>query len=121
MKKKPTRITNRLTTTTLIETVAADLGISKADAHEMVMVTFDAIARANASGHDVAVTNFGTFRSYKVKARQARNPQNGDIVTVPAHQKVGFRVSPTLADAVQRRDRGASIRKAPKGTAKAAE
>lgn len=121
MKKKPTRITSRLTTTKLIETVAADLGIPTSDAHETVMVVFDAIARATASGHDVAITNFGTWLSYRTKARRARNPQNGDVVTVPAHQKVRFRVSPTLADAVHRRDRKASIRKAPKGTAKAAE
>ncbi|MFJ2719422.1 HU family DNA-binding protein [Streptomyces sp. NPDC087437] len=115
-KKRPTPITERLTTTKLIDVVAADLDIPTAEAREAVMATFGAIARAAASGHDVAITNFGTWRSYRVKRRTSRNPQNGEPVIVPAHQKVSFRVGPALADAVRRRDRKASIGKAPKGT-----
>ncbi|MFJ9114437.1 HU family DNA-binding protein [Streptomyces sp. NPDC102394] len=121
MKRKPTRITQRLTTTTLIDVVAADLGTKptgQAPVHDTVMATFDAIARANASGHDVAVTNFGTWFSYRAKAVTRRNPQNDEPIPVPAHQAVRFRVSPTLAELVRRRDRNASIRKAPKGAGK---
>lgn len=121
MKKKPTPITARLTTTRLIEVVAADLGTTPKDAHEMVMTVFSAIARANASGHDVAITNFGTFVSHRVKRGRRRNPQTGEAFTAPAHQKVRFRVSPQLADAVRRRDRKVTIRKAPKGSRTAAE
>lgn len=117
--KRPTPITERLTTTKLIAVVAADLGTKptgQASVHDTVMATFDTIARAAASGHDVAVTNFGTWLSLRVKRRTARNPQNDEPITVAAHQKVRFRVSPQLADMVRRRDRKASIRKAPKGT-----
>ncbi|WP_426568140.1 HU family DNA-binding protein [Streptomyces canus] len=116
MKKKPTPIKARLTTTRLIEVVAADLDTTPAAVRETVMTTFDVIARAAASGHDTAITNFGTFVSYQTKRRKARNPQNGDTVTVPAHRAVRFRIGPALADAVRRRDRKANIRKAPKGT-----
>lgn len=115
MKKKPTRITRRLTTTQLIEVVAADTEISLAEAQRIVTATFDAIARAGASGHDVAVTNFGTWLSYRTKQRTARDPRTGEPVIVAAHQKVRFRVSPQLSDAVRRRDRNATIRKAPRG------
>ncbi|MFD1656949.1 HU family DNA-binding protein [Streptomyces caeni] len=110
-------ITERLTTTTLIDVVAADLGIPTDQARAAVTATFDAIARATASGHDVAVTNFGTWISYRTKQRKARDPRNGEQVMVAAHQKVRFRVSPHLADAVRRRDRKASVRKAPSGRA----
>lgn len=121
MKKKPTPITERLSTTKLIAVVAADLGTSPDVVRDTITATFDAIARAGASGHDVAITNFGTWRSYRTRKWIRRNPQTGQPVPVPAHQAVRFRVSPHLADAVRRRDRKASIRKAPKGSLKAAE
>lgn len=121
MKKKPTPITERLTTTKLIDVVAADCDIPPAQARKIVMATFDTIARAAASGHDVAITNFGTWISYRVKRHKARNPQNDNPVIVNAHQKVRFRVSPQLADAVRRRDRKATIRKALKGSLQASE
>ncbi|MFJ4365111.1 HU family DNA-binding protein [Streptomyces chartreusis] len=120
MKTKPTPIKNRLTTTGLIDVVAADLGVPPEQAHDAVMAVFSAITRANAGGHDVAITNFGTFLSYRTKAQKARNPQTGEAFTTRAHQKVRFRVSPALAGAVRRRDRKATIRKAPKGTRTAA-
>ncbi|MET7477961.1 HU family DNA-binding protein [Streptomyces sp. NPDC005648] len=115
-KKKPTPITKRLTTTTLINHVAADLGTLPDEVRPTVMATFDAIARANASGHDVAITNFVTFVSHQVKRRTVRNPQTGEAIPVPAHRVVRLRVSGHLADAVRRRDRRVTIRKAAKGT-----
>ncbi|WP_416976663.1 HU family DNA-binding protein [Streptomyces sp. T028] len=116
MKKKPTPITTRLTTTRLIEVVAEDLGTTPKAVRDTVMAVFDAIARATASGHDVNVTNFGTWVSYRVKQRTARNPQNGDTFPVGAHRAVRFRVAPHLREAARLRDRKATIRKAPKGS-----
>lgn len=115
MKKKPTPITERLSTTGLIAVVAADLGTSPAAVRDTVMATFDAIARASASGHDVAITNFVTFISRRTKKTLRHNPGTGEMFTSPAHQTVRVRVSNHLADAVRRKDRRVSIRKAPKG------
>ncbi|MFJ2004746.1 HU family DNA-binding protein [Streptomyces chartreusis] len=120
MKKKPTPITGRLTTTGLAEVVAADLGTTPKEAYETVATVFSAIVRANAAGHDVAITNFGTFISYRAKRSRRRNPQTDEPFTVPAHQKVRFRVSPQLAEAVRKRNRKATVHKAPKGTRTAA-
>ncbi|MCI3277477.1 HU family DNA-binding protein [Streptomyces cylindrosporus] len=117
MKKKPTRITERLNTTKLIEVVAADLDTTPAAVRPMVMATFNAIARANASGYDVAITNFVTFFSRKLKRAKRRNPRTGEMIMSPAHQVVRFRVSDHLADAVRRQDRKVTISKAAKGTA----
>jgi nucleoid DNA-binding protein len=119
--RKPTPVKHRLNTTQLIEHVAADLGTAPAAVRDTVIATFDVIARANASGHDVAITNFVTFVSYKVKRRNRRNPQTGEIFTAAPHQAVRLRVSEHLADAVRRRDRKVTIRKATKGARKPAE
>ncbi|MFF9310143.1 HU family DNA-binding protein [Streptomyces sp. NPDC014748] len=115
-KRRPTPITGRLTTTKLIDVVAADLDADPKQVRDTVMATFDAIARATAGGHDVAITNFGTWVSYRVKRHKARDPRTGESLVVAAHQKVRFRVSDSLAAAVRRRDRKATIRKAPKGS-----
>ncbi|WP_262059723.1 HU family DNA-binding protein [Streptomyces sp. STR69] len=114
--KKPVRITAPLNTTGLVDVVAADLDISQAQAHDAVMAVFGAITRATASGHKVAITNFGTWLPSRAKPRIFRNPQTGEAITVEAHQVVRFRVSPGLADAVRRRDRHADIRKQPRST-----
>ncbi|MET7776270.1 HU family DNA-binding protein [Streptomyces mirabilis] len=113
---KLTRITKPLTTTSLIDVVAADVDMPTDQVHEVVMATFNVIARATASGHKVAVTNFGTWVPYRAKRRMSRNPQNGQPVTVAAHQAVRFRTSDRLAELVRNRDRRASIRKLPKGS-----
>ncbi|MFF8406962.1 HU family DNA-binding protein [Streptomyces sp. NPDC015684] len=120
-KRRLTTIDTRLNTTRLIEVVAADMDTTPDAVRDTVMTTFDAIARANASGYDVAITNFVTFISHLVKRANRRNPQTGETFTSPAHQVVRFRVSDHLADAVRRRDRKVTIRKAPKGTRTPAE
>ncbi|MFJ8153896.1 HU family DNA-binding protein [Streptomyces sp. NPDC094468] len=111
LKARRTPITERLTTTTLIEVVAADLGRKPADVRDTITATFDAIARANASGQDVAISRFVTFRAYRVPSRTARNPATGELMKVPAHRVIRFRVSDYLADAVRRGDRRVSTRK----------
>ncbi|MFE2469772.1 HU family DNA-binding protein [Streptomyces mirabilis] len=116
MKKKLTRITKPLTTTSLIATVAADVDKPAAEVHEVLMAAFDVIARATASGHKVAITNFGTWFPYRVKRHTNRNPQTGEPVIVEAHQAVKFRPSDRLVELVRKRDRRASIRKLPKGS-----
>ncbi|MEU4173277.1 HU family DNA-binding protein [Streptomyces sp. NPDC026665] len=119
-KKQPTRITTPLTTTTLSEVVAADLGIPTNEAFEIVVTVFSAIGRSLLAGHKVAVTNFGTFEPYRTKTRNSRNPSTGEALIAPAHRAVRFRISRTLAGAVRSSARRFSIRKQPKGTAAAA-
>ena len=110
-KKSPTRITAPLTTTTLSQVVAADLGITPDEANEMVVAVFSAIGRAVIAGHKVAVSRFGTFLPYRTKKRNSRNPMTGEALIAPAHRAVRFRYSKTLTGAVRNRDRAFSIRK----------
>lgn len=117
---KQTRFTGKLNTTALAEAVATDLGISNSAAEDAVRAVFNTITRAVASGHDVAVTNFGTFRSVRAEQRTAYNPQTGGKVTVPAHQKLAFRASRRLRENVRRRRVATGgITKLPKGAAPA--
>lgn len=107
------RITAPLNKTRLIEHVATEAGVERHQAATVVTALFDVITQAAASGHNVTVTNFGTFVSRQVRRRKARNPQTGEQVTVPAHQVVRFRPSARLVESVRSRDRKATIRKHP--------
>lgn len=110
------RITTRLNTTDLAHALALELDISYGEARTAVRSVFGIISRAAAGGHDTAITNFGTFVSARKRKRTARNPQNGEQITVPAHQTIRFRPSPRLAQSVRSRDCTASIGKLSKGS-----
>lgn len=102
-----------LNKTSLAETVAADLGITVKEAFRVLDAVFEPIARTVTAGHDVTVTNFGTWRAVLDPERKARNPQTGERITVPARHAVRFRVSPRLQEVVQAGDPTASIKKRP--------
>jgi DNA-binding protein HU-beta len=107
----PVTPTGPLNKTRLAETVGADLGIPLKDACRVLDAVFGAIGRTVTAGHDVTVTNFGTFRAVAHPARWARNPQTGERVRVPAKAAVRFRVSPRLEEVVQAGDPTASLKK----------
>lgn len=49
----------------------------------------------------VAIAGFGTFSVVQRDSHEARNPQTGDKVMVPAKKVVKFKAGKTLADSVQ--------------------
>ncbi|MFI8535428.1 HU family DNA-binding protein [Streptomyces aquilus] len=110
----PAAPTGPLNKTQLAEVVAADLGIPAAEGGRVLEAVFDAIVRTNAAGHDVTITNFGTFRAVEDPARKARNPQTGQPVDIPPRPTVRLRVSPRLAEILRARDTAASIAKLPR-------
>ena len=81
----------------MIAFVAAKAGITKKDAAVAVDAVFEAMTNELAAGNKVTVTGFGTFES---KARQGRNPQTGEAITIPAHTAVTFKAGKGLKDCV---------------------
>lgn len=109
------QITGSLNKTELGQAVAAELGISPEDGIQAVETTLDIITRTVAGGHTVTVTNFGAFVPVQKAARGARNPQNGERVTIPPRQEIRFRRSDRLRQVIQGADPAtATIRKHPK-------
>lgn len=103
------RPTGPLNKAGLAKAVAAELQISQAEAHRAVEAVLNTIGRTVASGHQIAITNFGTWLPKHVPARAARNPQTGDLVTLPARTRLVFRASEQLQDAVKARDPQAAV------------
>jgi nucleoid DNA-binding protein len=113
-----TPITTSLTTQSLIDVVAAELGAERHHVASVVTTTFDAMARAVASGHRVVLTNLITIVPHEIAETVRRNPRTGEMTTYEAYQAVRFRTSRGFADAVRQRDPNATVRKAGKGQAR---
>lgn len=84
----------------LVEAVAEETGLTKADATKAIDATFNAIANALANGDKVPLVGFGTFDVSERAAREGRNPRTGEPVTIAARKAVTFKAGSALKDAV---------------------
>ncbi len=84
----------------LVEAVAEETGLTKADATKAIDATFKAITNALANGDKVPLVGFGTFDVSERAAREGRNPRTGEPVTIAARKAVTFKPGSALKDAV---------------------
>jgi DNA-binding protein HU-beta len=84
----------------LADRLAEAHDVSKADARAMIDTLTAAIAEAAKSGDEVALPGFGKFKVRERKAREARNPQTGATVKVPASRKLAFLPAKALKDSM---------------------
>jgi DNA-binding protein HU-beta len=84
----------------LISSVAADSGLSKADATKAVDAVFDSIEKSLKSGNEVRLVGFGTFSVADRKASTGRNPRTGASIQIPASKQPKFKAGKGLKEAV---------------------
>ena len=84
----------------LVEAVATNAGLTKADATRAIDATFGAITEALKKGDKITLIGFGTFGVSKREARTGRNPQTGETVNIPARNAVTFKAGSQLKDSV---------------------
>ena len=84
----------------LIEAVAQEAGLTKADATKAIDATFATITKALANGDKVPLVGFGTFAVSKREAREGRNPRTGETVKIAARNAVTFKAGTALKDSV---------------------
>lgn len=84
----------------LAEALAAEHGLTKADAKKYVDAVFTAIGDAAAKGDEIAINAFGKFSVKKTPAREGRNPSTGEPMTIKAATKVSFKAAKALKDKV---------------------
>jgi DNA-binding protein HU-beta len=84
----------------LIDAIAADAGLSKADAGKALDATLSAVTGALRKGHTVSLVGFGTFQVKDRAARTGRNPQTGATIQIAAAKVPGFKAGKALKDAV---------------------
>jgi len=85
----------------LIEKIAAEANMTKAQAEKALDATIDNIKKQVKKGDDVKLVGFGTFTKAKRKARMGRNPQTGKAIKIPAANYPKFRPGAEFKDIVR--------------------
>jgi DNA-binding protein HU-beta len=85
----------------LVEAMASDAGISKADAKRALDAFIDNTSKALKKGDRVALVGFGSFSVSKRSARKGRNPQTGKEITIKAKNVVKFKPGADLSKKVK--------------------
>ena len=86
--------------TDLINAVAEDTEMSKADAGRAVEAVLDSVTRALKRGDSVSLVGFGTFSVKHRAARTGRNPRTGGTLQIAATNVPGFKAGKGLKEAV---------------------
>ncbi len=90
-----------MTKAQLIEQMAKDSGISKAEAGEALNSLFDSIVEAiKKEDGRITLPGLGTFSKVHRKARQGVNPSTGEKITIEARDAIRFKTGKALKDAV---------------------
>lgn len=86
--------------TELIEKIAADAQLSKADAKNALDATVKAIKEALVAGDKIALLGFGTFSVGERPAREGINPATKEKIQIAAKKVAKFKAGAELADAL---------------------
>ena len=105
-----------MTKAQLVARLAADTGLSRAEARRVVDALFDPkkglIARALASGESVRLPPLGTFSVSRRAERRGRNPRTGAAIRLPRFPSVRFQASSRLSEVAPSARPAAAKRKA---------
>lgn len=85
----------------LIETLAGETGMSKRDVDKFIDTFVNVVTNTVSKGEKVSITGFGTFDLGKRAQRRGRNPQTGELITIPAMPMPRFRAGKGLKEAVR--------------------
>lgn len=85
----------------LVESIANNARISRADAGRALDATIESISKALKKGDKVRIVGFGSFSVSKRAARAGRNPQTGKTIQIKAKKVAKFKAGQELANLVK--------------------
>lgn len=85
----------------LVETIANNTGVTKADANRVIDTFMHAVTDALKNGDQVVLPGFGSFSTGNRAARTGRNPQTGQAIEIKASRVAKFKAGKSLKEAVQ--------------------
>ena len=86
--------------TEFIAAVAEKAEISKKDSEKALKAFVDVVAEQLKAGDKVQLVGFGTFEVSERAAREGRNPQTGETITIAACKAPKFKAGKALKDAI---------------------
>jgi DNA-binding protein HU-beta len=84
----------------LIDAIAAESGLTKADAKKALDGFVSATSTALKAGDKLSLVGFGSFSVSKREARTGRNPSNGQEIKIAAKNVVKFKAGADLTGSV---------------------
>jgi DNA-binding protein HU-beta len=84
----------------MIDAVAAEAGMSKADTERTLGAFFDHVVAETKKGESVTWPGFGKFSTSQRAARTGRNPQTGAPVQIKASTAMKFSSSSALKESL---------------------
>ena len=86
--------------TELVAAMAEQTNLSKKDAEAALKAFVDVVSEELKKGEKVQVVGFGTFEVAERAAREGRNPQTGETMTIAACKAPKFKAGKALKDAI---------------------
>ena len=84
----------------IVQAIHEKIGFSKRETATIVDAAFEHIKETLGKGEPVAISSFGKFEARQRKAKQGRNLQTGEAVTIPARKVVTFKASRVLKERI---------------------
>ena len=82
----------------LVSAMADKTGLSKKDAEAALKAFTDVVAEELKKGEKIQLVGFGTFEVSERAAREGRNPQTGETMTIAASKAPKFKAGKALKD-----------------------
>ena len=86
--------------TELVAAMAEQAQISKKDAEAALKAFTETVAEELKKGEKIALVGFGTFEVSERAAREGRNPQTGEVMSIAASKAPKFKAGKALKDLV---------------------
>ena len=86
--------------TQLVDAMASDAGISKAQAKSALESLLSNVSDTLKAGDRVSLVGFGSWSISERSAREGRNPQTGKTIKIAAKKVVKFKAGSELDNAV---------------------
>ena len=86
--------------TELVAAIAEQTELSKKDAEKALKAFTDIVADELKKGEKVQLVGFGTFEVSERAAREGRNPQSGEPMTIAASKAPKFKAGKALKDMI---------------------
>ena len=85
----------------LVSAIAEKTEETKVKTEGMLNALIEVVSETLSNGEEVAIAGLGKFEVRERAARNGRNPQTGEVITIAASKVPAFKASKTLKDAVK--------------------
>jgi DNA-binding protein HU-beta len=86
--------------TELVAAIAEKAELSKKDAEKALKAFTEVVSEELKKGEKIQVVGFGTFEVSERAAREGRNPQTGETMTIKASRSPKFKAGKALKDSL---------------------